>query len=137
MDFRTLLVSDLTFINQYIKSNKIKQSNQKKIGPSANYYESYNFEREPWWPKFEVLRNKYGIKIVKGDKKLITNKTHQSRAQTHRQQPQQQEPIGSHAYQNMDEIAESTAQSNNQPNDSLAKIMQQGLPNQIVKPPIK
>ena len=41
--------------------------------PSVNYYQEYNFERETWWPKFEQLKSKYGITIVKGDK------THKSR----------------------------------------------------------
>ena len=41
-------------------------------GPTANYYQTYNFEKEPWWPKFDALRSKYGIVIAKGDK------THQS-----------------------------------------------------------
>ncbi len=38
------------------------------IGPTAQYYQQYNFEREPWWPKFDRLRSKFGITIVKGDK---------------------------------------------------------------------
>ena len=36
--------------------------------PSASYYQNYNFEREPWWPKFEKLKSKFNITIVKGDK---------------------------------------------------------------------
>lgn len=37
-------------------------------GPTAAYYQQYNFEIEPWWPKFDRLRNKFGITIIKGDK---------------------------------------------------------------------
>ncbi len=44
--------------------------------PTANYYQEYNFEREPWWPKFERLKNKFGITIIKGDR------LHQSRRST-------------------------------------------------------
>ena len=45
------------------------------------YYKTYNFENEPWWPKFESLRVKYGIEVVKGGderrgaKKNVNNKT--------------------------------------------------------------
>lgn len=51
--------------------------------PSANYYQKYNFESESWWPKFEKLRQKYNIQIVKGDK------AHKSRA-NQKSQPNQQ-----------------------------------------------
>lgn len=36
--------------------------------PTATYYQKYNFENEKWWPKFERLKNKFGITIIKGDK---------------------------------------------------------------------
>jgi hypothetical protein len=36
-------------------------------GPSLAYYRNYKFENEPWWPKFEKLRVKFGITVVKGD----------------------------------------------------------------------
>jgi hypothetical protein len=42
-------------------------------GPSAVYYRTYNFENEPWWPKFDRLRAKYGIQVVKGDH--VTNRS--------------------------------------------------------------
>lgn len=42
---------------------------RRSKGPTANYYQNYNFENEPWWPKFDALRSKHGITIVKGDKK--------------------------------------------------------------------
>jgi len=38
------------------------------LGPTVNYYQSYNFQNESWWPKFESLQQKYGIKVVKGDR---------------------------------------------------------------------
>lgn len=37
--------------------------------PSVSYYQKYNFESESWWPKFDRLRQKFNIQIVKGDKK--------------------------------------------------------------------
>ncbi|CAF0864311.1 unnamed protein product [Brachionus calyciflorus] len=40
--------------------------------PSANYYQK-NFESEPWWPKFEQLKNRFNITIVKGDKSRLKN----------------------------------------------------------------
>jgi len=44
--------------------------------PLVNYYKTYNFEREEWWPKFQ----RTGIVVVKGDK------IHKSRA-TNNQKP--------------------------------------------------
>lgn len=38
------------------------------IGPTVNYYQNYNFQNESWWPKFERLRQKFDIKLVKGDR---------------------------------------------------------------------
>lgn len=40
-----------------------------------NYYKDYNFESEPWWPKFETLRSKYGITVVKGGTERQARKT--------------------------------------------------------------
>lgn len=36
--------------------------------PTATYYQQYNFESEPWWPKFDRLKTKFGITIIKGDR---------------------------------------------------------------------
>ena len=52
--------------------------------PSLTYYQKYNFESEPWWPKFDSLRQKYNIKIVKGDKVL--------RSRANQKVNQQQQP---------------------------------------------
>lgn len=38
-----------------------------KIGPNPNYYQK-NFESENWWPKFEQLKKRFNITIVKGDR---------------------------------------------------------------------
>jgi myosin I len=46
--------------------------------PSVTYYQKYNFESESWWPKFNKLREKYNIQIVKGDKKQKSNQKNQS-----------------------------------------------------------
>jgi hypothetical protein len=35
--------------------------------PSLDYYKQYNFTNEPWWPKFDTLRQRFGIEIIKGD----------------------------------------------------------------------
>lgn len=39
-----------------------------------------NFENEPWWPKFDRLRSKFGITIVKGDRSrsMASKKTNNS-----------------------------------------------------------
>lgn len=36
--------------------------------PTATYYQQYNFESESWWPKFDRLKSKFGITIIKGDR---------------------------------------------------------------------
>ena len=48
--------------------------NLNKTGPQVSYYENYNFQNETWWPKFEQLKSRFNINVVKGDK------THKSRA---------------------------------------------------------
>lgn len=57
--------------NSSIKVKKLENFRQNLTsfllkGPSLTYYRMYNFENEPWWPKFESLRVKYGIEVVKG-----------------------------------------------------------------------
>lgn len=57
-------------------------------GPTLTYYKNYNFETEPWWPKFEQLRSKYGIVVAKGEAVRQAKKT--KAATTRQQQPQEQ-----------------------------------------------
>lgn len=44
-------------------------------GPSLTYYKNYNLESESWWPKFDTLRSRYGIKIVQGGSDLKVKKS--------------------------------------------------------------
>lgn len=47
---------------------RVPQGLPNTTRPTAQYYQQYNFESEAWWPKFDRLRAKFGITIVKGDK---------------------------------------------------------------------
>ena len=46
--------------------------------PSITYYQNYNFESEAWWPKFDRLRQKFSIQIVKGDKQHASRSTNRA-----------------------------------------------------------
>jgi hypothetical protein len=46
--------------------------------PSITYYQKYNFESEAWWPKFDRLRQKFNIQIVKGDRQHASRSAHRA-----------------------------------------------------------
>jgi hypothetical protein len=57
--------------------------------PVVTYYQTYQFEREPWWPKFEKLKAKYNISVVKGDRSKLSRKANNFKPIKQQSEPQQ------------------------------------------------
>lgn len=115
---------------------KVKPGLPNTSRPMANYYAQMNFEQEPWWPKFEQLKSKYGITIVKGDHKSrnkapkASSNPKKTNNSVYNNQPSASSGgVANDGYlnpvNNEDEVFSNLAPTN------------QVLPNTIVKPPVK